>query len=88
VRTGTYPGRPANPKYGHTGATFDLFDKVAVNGPNTHPVFAMLKTSVGMQGNVHGNFNKWLVSRKGKVVAHFSKRVQPQEIEDEILALL
>ena len=50
-------------------ATFPIFNKVEVNGPNTHPVFKFLKdhTPLGHGGgaDIDWNFAKWVVNKKG-----------------------
>ena len=64
------------------GVTFPLFEKVEVNGENRHPLFAEL-TSVadasGHAGDVRWNFEKWLVSPEGKVVARYSPQLEPDD---------
>ena len=64
------------------GVTFPLFEKVEVNGENQHPLFAEL-TSVadasGHAGDVRWNFEKWLVSAEGKVVARYSPQLEPDD---------
>jgi glutathione peroxidase len=39
-----------------------VFDKVDVNGPATHPVFAAVKAETGVP-QIKGNFNKFIVDR-------------------------
>lgn len=89
VRSGVHEGlsgRKAK-KYEHPGATFDLFEKVEVNGPGTHPVFKFLKEQTGV-AKVRGNFNKWLVDRHGNVRYHFEKKVAPADMNEAITELL
>jgi glutathione peroxidase len=73
------------------GVTFDMFDKVRVNGPGTHPLFEHLKAaapgSLGF-GMIKWNFTKFLVSRDGTEVKRFSPHTTPKELEDEILRML
>jgi glutathione peroxidase len=71
--------------------TFPLFEKVEVNGPRTHPLFAFLKSQrpgwLGMKA-IRWNFTKFLVDRRGRVVARFSPTATPASIEPQIVALL
>ena len=64
--------------------TFPMFDKIDVNGPNEHPIFAILKSSArGVMGTtaVKWNFTKFLVSRDGAVLTRYSPRDTPEDIE-------
>jgi glutathione peroxidase len=64
------------------GVTFPLTEKVDVNGPDRHPLFDLLTTAEavdGHVGDVRWNFEKWLVSRSGDVVARFSAKVKPED---------
>ena len=66
------------------GVTFPLTDKVEVNGESRHPLFAELTTaadSAGHSGDVRWNFEKWLVSREGEVVARFAPVTLPDSAE-------
>jgi glutathione peroxidase len=71
--------------------TFPLFEKVEVNGPNTHPLFAALKKQgPGLLGSeaIKWNFTKFLIDRKGQVVTRFAPTTKPEDLEKEIEALL
>lgn len=59
------------------GATFDLFEKVHAKGPQQHPLYATLTNSVEPKGEVGWNFEKFLVSKQGEIVARFKSRVEP-----------
>jgi glutathione peroxidase len=66
------------------GVTFPLTDKVEVNGEGRHPLFAELTAaadSAGHSGDVRWNFEKWLVSREGEVVARFAPVTLPASAE-------
>jgi glutathione peroxidase len=66
--------------------TFPMFSKVDVNGPQEHPLFAALKSQArGVLGTtaVKWNFTKFLVSRDGKVLARYSPRDTPEDIETD-----
>ena len=63
------------------GVTFPLFAKVSVKGKEIHPLYRYLTTLPGFEGDVTWNFNKFLVSPEGKVVARFGTRVDPMSEE-------
>jgi len=66
------------------GVTFPLFDKLEVNGPDRHPLFAELteaNDADGKAGDVTWNFEKWLVSPEGEVVGRFRPQVTPEDPE-------
>ena len=66
--------------------TFPLFSKIDVNGPNEHPLFAVLKSKApGILGTtaVKWNFTKFLVGRDGTVLARYSPRDTPEAIETD-----
>lgn len=67
------------------GVTFPLFEKTDVNGENRHPVYEILTQTPdpeGKAGDVVWNFEKFLISPEGEVVARFRPLVTP---EDETL---
>lgn len=66
------------------GVTFPMTEKVEVNGPGAHPVFQRLtaaEDAQGKAGDVQWNFEKWLVSADGEVVARFRPRTEPDSPE-------
>ena len=73
------------------GVDFPIFEKVDVNGPNTHPLFALLKAEkpgfLGIQA-IPWNFTKFLVDRQGKVCRRYAPTDTPEAIERDIVALL
>lgn len=69
------------------GVTFQMHEKVEVNGSQTHPVFAWLKAQApGLLGSqsIKWNFTKFLVSRDGSNVERFASKVKPSEMNDKI----
>lgn len=64
------------------GVTFPLLAKTDVNGPDRTALFEQL-TAVpdadGAAGDVQWNFEKWLVSRDGEVVARFRPQTTPKD---------
>ena len=64
------------------GVTFPLFEKIEVNGAGRHPIYAELEEvadAEGHTGDIRWNFEKFLVSPKGDVVARFSPLVTPED---------
>lgn len=62
------------------GVTFDLLGKVDVNGANACDLYKHLKalnTKPKGPGEVSWNFEKFLLSRDGEVVARFEPRTKP-----------
>jgi glutathione peroxidase len=62
------------------GVTFPMFAKTDVNGPDRHALFERLTRTADAQGeagDVAWNFEKFLVSPAGEVVARFRSSVAP-----------
>ena len=72
------------------GVTFPLFEKIDVNGPNTHPVFKLLRRSLGglFGSRIKWNFTKFLIDAGGRPVKRFSPVTKPAAIEPYIRKLL
>ncbi|HRD72607.1 MAG TPA: glutathione peroxidase [Aquimonas sp.] len=71
--------------------SFPLFEKIEVNGKNTHPLYAFLKKSAkGLLGSeaIKWNFTKFLVARDGSVVKRYAPTDKPENIEGDIRKLL
>ena len=66
------------------GVTFPLYEKIEVNGENRHPIYAELTQvpdAAGEAGDVTWNFEKFLVSPAGEIVARFRPQVEPEAPE-------
>jgi glutathione peroxidase len=66
------------------GVTFPMFAKLDVNGAGRHPVYNFLTsqpTQPDGPGDIQWNFAKFLVDKKGAVVARFSPTVTPSSSE-------
>ncbi|SMC80609.1 glutathione peroxidase [Lentzea albidocapillata] len=64
------------------GVSFPLFEKIEVNGPDQHPLYQELTKHAdadGTAGDVQWNFEKFLVSRDGQVIARFRPRTEPED---------
>ncbi len=73
------------------GVSFPLFQKIEVNGSNTHPLYQYLtKAAPGIFGTegVKWNFTKFLVDRNGKVVKRYPSTAKPEDLAKDIQALL
>jgi glutathione peroxidase len=59
------------------GVKFDMFSKVDVIGPNITPLYQYLTTTATDTGDVKWNFEKFLISRKGEIVARYRSKITP-----------
>jgi glutathione peroxidase len=60
--------------------TFDMYSKVATKGPAQSPLYKFLtekETNGEMSGDIPWNFTKFLVDRKGNVIARFEPKDAP-----------
>lgn len=61
--------------------TFPMFSKVSVLGEDQHPMYKFLtskETDPQFGGDISWNFNKFLIDRKGNIVARFTSKDAPQ----------
>lgn len=63
------------------GVDFPMFAKIEVNGPGRHPLYEALIEAQPADGDIRWNFEKFLVSRDGKVVARFHPKTAPEDPE-------
>ena len=66
------------------GVTFPLTTKLDVNGPNRHPLYEELTATPdaeGKAGDVQWNFEKFLVSSDGEIIARFRPLTAPDDPE-------
>ena len=71
--------------------TFPLMAKVDVNGDNADPLWAYMKDQqAGLLGSrgIKWNFTKFLVNKKGEVVARHGPQVKPEALAKDIEKLL
>jgi len=69
------------------GVSFPMYEKIEVNGPGTHPLFAFLKESApGLLASkgIKWNFTKFLVGRDGEVLARYAPATSPLRIRGAI----
>ncbi len=73
------------------GVSFLITEKVEVNGPNTHPIFAYLKDALpGILGmnDIKWNFTKFIIDRNGKPFKRYASATEPADMEKDIVELL
>ena len=66
------------------GVTFPLMEKIDVNGDDRSPIYAELtekKDAEGNAGDITWNFEKFLVSPEGSVVARYRPQVEPEDAD-------
>ncbi|WP_455358238.1 glutathione peroxidase [Streptomyces sp. SYSU K21746] len=66
------------------GVTFPLLEKTEVNGAGRHPLYAELTNTAdaaGEAGDITWNFEKFLISPQGEVVARFRPATEPEAAE-------
>jgi glutathione peroxidase len=64
------------------GTSFPMTEKLDVNGRRRHPLYARLADTPdddGRAGEVEWNFEKFLISPAGEVVARFRPQVVPED---------
>jgi len=66
------------------GVQFPLFEKIEVNGDGRHALYTELTKAADSEdhtGDIRWNFEKFLVSRNGDVIARFSPLIEPEAPE-------
>lgn len=65
------------------GVSFQMFAKLSVKGDDQAPLFNYLTTGANpdLTGDIAWNFEKFLISRDGKLVARFKSNVAPDSAE-------
>jgi glutathione peroxidase len=64
------------------GVTFKLFDKIKVLGDDKSPLYErLINNSVTEKGDVKWNFEKFIISKEGKIVNRFRTKVEPTSEE-------
>jgi len=61
--------------------TFPLFEKASVSGTGTQPLYQWLLKNSPTSGEVSWNFEKFLVSKQGTVLARYKSGVKPESKE-------
>ena len=68
------------------GADFELFEKVHAKGSTTEPFTTL--NQMEPSGDVEWNFEKFLVSKDGTVIARFKSGIAPEDLKSAIEAAL
>lgn len=71
----------------HFSINFEVFNKVMVNGPDTHPLFSYLKShtrGIAQNRAIKWNFTKFLVNAQGQLVARYAPRTKPESLHNVI----
>ena len=69
------------------GVTFKLFDKIKVLGEDKSPLYERLtNNSVTEKGDVKWNFEKFIISKEGKIVNRFRTKIEPTS--DEVITAI
>lgn len=72
------------------GVTFQLTEKILVNGKDTHPIFKYLKDQLpGKLGRrIKWNFTKFLVTPDGIPLKRYAPTFKPASMEEDIRGIL
>lgn len=73
------------------GVTFQLFEKIKVNGSGAHPLYKYLKKTLKsglFSSKIKWNFEKFIIDKNGNPVKRFSPTTKPKELEQDIVNLL
>jgi len=73
------------------GVTFPMFEKIDVNGDNTHPLYVYLKDQApGILGTtgIKWNFTKFVVSKDGQSVTRLASADGASKMAEAIVKLL
>ena len=66
------------------GVDFPMFEKISVKGKDIHPLYDYLtskKSNPEFGGKITWNFNKFLISKDGKIINRFSTPTNPMDKE-------
>ncbi len=73
------------------GISFPLSEKIAVNGPATHPLYQLLKAAAADEDGgteIKWNFAKFLLSRDRQTIKRYAPTTAPEALVADIEALL
>jgi glutathione peroxidase len=69
------------------GVTFKLFDKIKVLGNGKSPLYErLINNNLTEKGDVKWNFEKFLISKEGKIVSRYRSKVEPTN--EELIAAI
>jgi glutathione peroxidase len=62
------------------GVSFPMSAKLDVNGAGRHPLYAFLTSAeTGIAGDINWNFEKFLISRDGRVLKRYPPETRPED---------
>ncbi len=64
------------------GVTFPMFAKISVKGGEQHPLYRYLtseESNPEFGGKISWNFNKFLISKDGRILNRFGSRTEPED---------
>jgi len=64
------------------GVTFPMMEKIDVNGDNRHPIYqdlTQVADADGKSGDISWNFEKFLISPAGEIVARYGPMTAPDD---------
>ncbi len=72
------------------GVSFDMMSKISVKGKSKHPIYQYLLNNSPSKDEIGWNFEKFLLDKKGKIVARYTSGVIPDssEVKSKISTLL
>ena len=72
------------------GVSFQIFDKIEVNGDDAHPIYKYLTKEKGglVTDAIKWTCTKFLIDKEGNVVSRFAPQTTPSSIENDIEKLL
>lgn len=72
------------------GVSFQMMEKVDVNGANAHPIYKWMKSKKGgiLGDAIKWNFGKFLIDKQGNVVKRYAPTTKPKAIAADIEKLL
>ncbi|NLT49299.1 MAG: glutathione peroxidase [Ignavibacteria bacterium] len=69
------------------GVTFEIFDKIRILGDDKSPLYnRLINNSTAYKGDVKWNFEKFLISKTGRIIARFPSKTEPES--EEIISLI
>ncbi|WP_300381159.1 glutathione peroxidase [Clostridium sp.] len=72
------------------GVTFNMFEKIDVNGEKAHPIYKYLKGEAKgiLSKEIKWNFSKFLIDSEGRVIKRYSPTTKPLKLKEDIEKLL
>jgi glutathione peroxidase len=64
--------------------SFEVFAKVIINGPDSHPLFSYLKShtrGIAYGRSIKWNFTKFLINPQGQLIARYAPRTKPSALQ-------